>query len=955
MTETAPLLRRHFLAWDRPLAPQVAAWLAQDWHGPEPLDLSRVLAVVPTRQSGRRLREALAGHAAARGGAVFPPRVKTPDTLLADGAAGADVASRLEALLAWTEVLREVDLAAVPEVFPVAPARRDFAWAWRLAESFARLQSQLNEGGLALADVPRRMSADFAERARWEQLAALEAEQVRRLAARDRREPHAARRAFARAPARPENIARIVVLAAPDPLPLALEVLGAWAREVPVEIVVFAPENEAAAFDAWGRPEAEAWSRRALALGDFAARVHLCADPADEAERAASAARGYGAEADGAIALGVADAEALPLLENELTRAGLAGYNPEGRPRRGEQLHGLLTALATLGREASYEAVAALARCPDLLAALERQAGARGFSAAEFLQQLDAARAGHLPADLAALRAVAEAPALARGLEFIAGLEETLRRGPFPENAVAALQRIFERRRFDLARAEEARAAEAIGAWREAMRACRAARAAFPGLRPPDGWEVALRLFGESRRTEEKAPGALELQGWLELLWEDAPHLVVVGLNDGLVPEAIVGDAFLPESLRAALGLKTNAARFARDAYLLQALAAWRGGECGAAAAAGEGAPPARLDLCFAKYSSAGDPLRPSRLLLRCADAELPGRVERLFRAPDIARANLPWTRAWQLTPRPAAPPARVAVTGLRAWLACPFRFYLAQVLRMEPVDPAKAELDARDFGTLVHAALEAMAGEAGLRDCADERTLREFLLAQLDRAARARYGETLTLPLVVQLESARQRLARAAVVQARERAAGWVIERAEEKFALPLGGLEIRGKIDRIDRHEPSGARRVLDYKTSDTAVAPAKAHLRPLRAGDERLPGWMRVTLGGREHVWADLQLPLYLRALGAEGAATAVQAGYFNLPKAVGETAVALWPELGGELLAAAHACAEGVAGAIRAGEFWPPAEMAPDRDAFAALFHHGAEDSVAKLQAPSTKLQ
>jgi ATP-dependent helicase/nuclease subunit B len=40
---------------------------------------------------------------------------------------------------------------------------------------------------------------------------------------------------------------------------------------------------------------------------------------------------------------------------------------------------------------------------------------------------------------------------------------------------------------------------------------------------------------------------------------------VVAGLNDGLVPDAVVGDAFLPESLRERLGLKTNAARLARD------------------------------------------------------------------------------------------------------------------------------------------------------------------------------------------------------------------------------------------------------------------------------------------------------------------------------------------------------------------------------------------------------
>jgi ATP-dependent helicase/nuclease subunit B len=181
--------------------------------------------------------------------------------------------------------------------------------------------------------------------------------------------------------------------------------------------------------------------------------------------------------------------------------------------------------------------------------------------------------------------------------------------------------------------------------------------------------------------------------------------------------------------------------------------------------------------------------------------------------------------------------------------------------------------------------------------------------------------------------------------VQARERASGWIVDRVEAAFALDVGGLEVRGTIDRIDRHEPSGAWRVLDYKTSDTAMPPHRTHLRPFRPGDERLPPWMRMTVYGREMVWADLQLPVYLRALSRElPTGAAVDCGYVNLPKATGETALALWPELTGSLLSSAQACAEGVAAKILEGEFWPPAEIDPERDPFAALFHHGAEDSV-----------
>ncbi|MES2695640.1 MAG: PD-(D/E)XK nuclease family protein [Verrucomicrobiota bacterium] len=923
-------IRRHFLGWSGPLLAQAVPWLTVGWTAAAgPLDLSRTLVLVPTRQSGRRLREALAEHAGRQGGAVFPPRVYTPDAWLAEGSAEAGVASRLEVLLAWADLLLEIDLAEVAAVLPVAPPQRDFAWAWRLAETFFRLQTQLGEGGLGFADVATRTGADFSEADRWRQLAWLEEQLILALARLGLREPHAARRAWAAAPSVPEEIERIVLLGAPDPLPLALEALTACAARMPVEVLVFAPEAEAEAFDGWGRPVAAAWEKRELALPDFEACVQVCADPASEAEQAAALAARYPQkEADGLIAIGSADPETLPLLERSLARAGLTSYNPEGRPRRGEQLYALL---AALGREPTFDAVAALARCPDFLAALATRLGPTA-SIAQWLRELDRLHERHLPADLAdAQRAARGKAELSVGLDFVAELYAAVRGDAFPHNAVAALGAIFGHRRFDLARDEDARAVESAEAWRHTMFECAQARERFPRLGRDEWWEVALRMFGDSRHAEEKPPGALDLQGWLELLWEDAPHLVVVGLNDGLVPEAIVGDAFLPEALRERLGLKTNAARFARDAYLLQAMAAWR--------------QPGTLDVMFVRVSAGGDPQRPSRLLLRCADAELPERIAFLFRAPESARSGVSWTRAWQLEPRRIPAPPAVSVTALRMWLACPFRFYLTHVLKMEPVEPAKSELDARDFGTLCHTALEAMALEPALRDCTDEKVLREFLLSRFDLAAHRIYGENHTLPLVVQLESARQRLGRAAAIRAQDRAEGWVIERAEWKLSLDLGGLEIRGKIDRIDRNESTGAFRVLDYKTSDTGVSPQKAHLRPLGRNEEGLPEWMCVELEGRTYVWADLQLPLYLRALEREPWVTGLMhCAYFNLPKAVGETGMIVWDGLTRDLRASAAACADGVAAAIRGGEFWPPKEIPADRDPFATLFHHGAEDSV-----------
>ncbi len=979
-------VHRYFLPWDRPLLPQAVEFLASNWTKAGPLDCSDTVVIVPTRQSGRRLREALASHAATFSAAVFPPRVMLPDSLVSSVTNTRDAAPRLIALLTWAEVFREAPLDEFRKVFPIDPPGRDFGWALRLAQQFTRIQHVLAESGLRLVDVPVIAGDAFPEAERWQQIARLEELHAERLAASGFRDGHAVRIEAARnveadylrnAVVGFTGINRIVVLGAPDPQPLALSVLAACAQTIPVDIVIFAPSEEAGAFDEWGLPINAVWTERVIELPRFEERVHLCADPFTQAARTVEALRNYKSPED-VLAVGIADTDVLPMLESAVQHTDFVAFNPEGHRRKGDAVYQLVSALAGLVASESFATVETLGRCPDFLQFLGDRLGSN-FSAAEFLRILDRLHTRHLPSSLTEARRHAPDNT---GLKLIAELRETLVAGNFPANASTALSAIFEARRFDLSRPSDAATAEAAGAWTEILSEIATAAELFQDVQATEWWDVALRLYGETIRYDEKPPGAIELQGWLELLWEDAPHLVIAGFNDGRVPEAVVGDPFLPEGLRERLGLKTNAARFARDAYLLQALAYSR-------ASAG------RLDLLLGKTSTAGDPLRPSRLLLRCADAELPERVRFLFRPAEATGSNPAWRRAWKLTPRRIAAPPRVAVTALRAWLACPFRFYLARVLRMEAVEPAKTELDVLDFGTLCHAALEAMGRSSLMRDCVEAPAIREFLLGKLEDEARKRFGMELTLPLVVQLESARQRLSRAAEVQATTRAEGWVIEYVEENFELDVGGLRVSGKIDRIDRHERTGVRRVLDYKTSDQPVDPWQAHLRGIRR-TETPPEFARFGLSGRELVWSDLQLPLYRRALqtgcvraltsgtgnfnghvekgsddlsaesvakadavqldfyGAlqapvasvpESIGTEVICAYFNLPKAASETGIRHWDDYSLEIDDAAWQCAQGVAAAIRAGEFWPPNEnLRPEYDDFASLFHHGVAESV-----------
>ena len=110
---------------------------------------------------------------------------------------------------------------------------------------------------------------------------------------------------------------------------------------------------------------------------------------------------------------------------------------------------------------------------------------------------------------------------------------------------------------------------------------------------------------------EKRAQNSLDIQGWLEVLWEDRPHLIMAGMNEGSIPNRIASDIFLPDSMRSKLGLRNNETVLARDNYIFNAALNWRnsGG---------------RVDLILGKESLEGTPLKPSRLLFQCDDIELP-------------------------------------------------------------------------------------------------------------------------------------------------------------------------------------------------------------------------------------------------------------------------------------------------------------------------------------------
>lgn len=926
-----------FLGWDAPAASRVREFLLPE--GPAgPVDLAGDLIVVPTNQAGRRLREALALHCAGQGTALFPPRVLTPGGLLklrgdGDGA----VAAPLESAAAWADVLVKADLGRCGGLFPAGAPSQDFLWALRTGEMIEGLRSALADGGLRLEDVLRDFGHLLEEAERWQDLRQLEKAYLERLSALGMEDRCLRMLQDAEGPGVPGGAERIVLAVVPDPTPLLVRKLERLAERMPVVILVHAPGALAGCFDTWGRPLPEGWRERPIDIPDPGENILLCGPPWSQSRKVLEImAREAGRFGPADVALGVPDEGVIPFLEADLEGAGLVPFNPAGRPAARHPLVQALQLLRDVCANGDYRSASAMLRNSDFLESLQRR---HGIPPGRVLEELDQCQNRHLPQSLDDLARACRGPAPAGGQDGFPCLAEAAgmlmdHMRAFGATGVDAwlrsfLQALYESRTLDSGRPQDSDFMTVAEAVNEGLQRLSRGPLAAMGLEKTCAMELLLWSLAREACYPEPEEAVIGLEGWLELPWNDAPFLIVTGMNDGKVPESHPADVFLPDSLRRRLGLRHDDDRLARDACLMASLIETRreGGRA-----------------CFivGKTGAGGDVLRPSRLLFRCNDAGLPGRAGQLFATPAEARAGHPSSISFRL--EAAAPPdlpaegfqlKRIRVTDFRDYLHCPFRYYLKHVLGMKTLDDQKTEMDAMDFGSLVHDALHRMALDDEMRRTRDVDRLQRFLCARAADWVTEQFGPSPPLQVEVQLESARQRLRQAARVQAGLLAEGWEIMHAEMAIRGELEGVQVRGKVDRIDRHRETGQTRLLDYKTSGRAGAPEAAHLGPVPAGGE-CRDYARIEVAGRQRRWTDLQVPLYaiLLSAGTELRGPSEQ-GYFNLPAALDDTGVVLWTGLTAAVLESAHACARGVITDIKDHRFWPPAPRTA-QDEFGGLF-------------------
>lgn len=317
-------------------------------------------------------------------------------------------------------------------------------------------------------------------------------------------------------------------------------------------------------------------------------------------------------------------------------------------------------------------------------------------------------------------------------------------------------------------------------AWGEAAEALPADAA----LTLPEFWrEVECAIEGVSLRGRDTRRDVVHIMDVHESRQWELEHVFVPGLVEGEFPKKATADAMLPEEVKSAFGMKTLEERLEEEKELFATVRT---------------RATAMVSLSAPRTDDAGKPQVRSVFLESLGEARLAGPVEIRSAAPRVSelpgilgqgnyRRNRPWS-----------------ATEFERYLQCPFQHFAAEGLRLEPLPAKPAErLDVMVLGTAAHRAVERWTLEGGNMEVIAER--------ELDRAieeARAIRG--------FQYELKRGELLRYLRIYTRHALPvepGWETT-LEEKFEFELGGVPVRGKVDRYD--ECAGTVRVYDYKYS-------------------------------------------------------------------------------------------------------------------------------------------
>lgn len=849
-----------FLPFDQAPVQAAADWLVQEYGPgtPHESDLSELVLVLPGARASRALLEALARKMPA--GWRPPEQVTTGRLTDRFLKLETERASRLVRTLAWERAVRELGHGDLQALLSRSPTPEDSRGWLQLAEEIREVFGKLSAECLDFHQVcsgPMAARGEGEQR-RWRALARAQESAESFLRELGMCDPHRGR---LDALDRGDLVGahrRVVLIGVLEANALVRRLVGALEH---VRALVFAPDEAREAFDEMGCLRSDVWLERPWALP--LERWRIAMGPDDQAREALEVIAGWkGAYSAEQITIGMGDGEVVPFLERRLSDQGIRAHDANGIDHSATPPARLLRGLLAFLRRPRFSALAALVRHPDVESYLESKLDLGELSCA---QVMDEYHQDHLPGSmpppwLPAMEIRDEArnhlaerigEAVHDWLAVLGGRPRPLREWAGPLREV--LKELYGQRTFDLSGNEDhltrtsLRAlAGPLGDMEELPPAVDSPRTAIDAL------ELILSEAAEVHiqpPDHESGTPTVELLGWLELAFDEAPALVVTGFNETFIPESVTADRYLPDGLRKELGLPDDESRLGRDLFTLRWLLESR----------------EDVVLLSGRHNLGGDPLRPSRLAFRGPAPDVLEGVRRFLGEEKAAapQPSLALSRRQLHLPPTLREPKRWSATAISAYLSSPYLFALRYLANLRTLDDRDREMNPLVFGVLGHRVLYRFA-RSPLVASTDPDAIARWLEGVLEEECARRFGASPLPAVQLQARQLAWRLGLFARVQANRTASGWRIEHAEwqpKGVTLSVDGQEVplTGSVDRIDRHT-SGRWAILDYKFSESPTTPEKAH----RRGE----------------TWKNVQLPLYAHLAREVIGDEVPEMGYFNL---------------------------------------------------------------------------
>ena len=861
------MIERRFLGAGTHLLHALADELVVQSVGEE-LDLSGHLVVLPTSRARWRLESLLLDRSADAGMRLVPPEMLTPGSLLDRLIVPQrSLASGLASGLAWLEAVHALDadtrqdLLGYDDLLSVAESHA-------LAQRLDRVCRELSAIHLDPSDVADRCESMgvMVDRDRWSVITTLRMDMLERLASMnldDRDDSH--RHAIYRGNLHLHGVSSITLIAAeiPDRMRRVLEL----AAESGVSVTNIVHGDEAtlgAVFQADGTLDIDSWRTRGITLNTDDITMVPAVD--DQIAAAFEYAADLGEVVADQIRFIVPDESLLPSLEAAAIAEGVPLEHFEGPPASESRVGQLLGTLIDVTDHHTASTLSDLIRHPDVTWWLQDHGVSTPVTTWDDMWRT------HVPGSIDDLVVVANQDDEVALLKPIVKLYETLET-PRPASDWAAVLMDILTDVFDHGEQDVIQDA-AFESLHTVLTDLHELPAGLDEMHAVDAIRLIQSQLAGSSTPSHTHTGGIEVLGWLDAHLDDAPHLVLTGLNEGVLPTAASVDAWLPEVNRAALGLACRSRREARDAFLFEAIL--------------QSGRSTRL-VC-PKRDNNGEPLPPSSLLLRISGEPLAHRIITMMSsdttecAPTLAgrRPIFDKESSFDPKPMPVGTPqiASMSVTSFKRFIDNPYTFLIERDKRIKSQEVSTAhELDAMGFGNLIHAAVEQWGKEEmdrGVPETNPDSVVRD-MHAALDHYVAQNIGDHPLPGVALQLAMAKHRLSALGPVQAVRAVEGWRIHSIEQFYGFGgdadvrskkfpgRGGLYLTGKIDRVDVHETHGYQ-ALDYKSGRKATGADGAH----RKGR------------GKDKTWRDLQLPLYrvlLRGTGIEVPAGGL--GYILVP--------------------------------------------------------------------------